>query len=204
MTFLLVSGKIKSVSHERMSPVNLEEKIIAKKTIHQGRITQYDLWQVELADGNQAEREIVLHDDAAAVIAFDSQERMIFVRQYRVAIEQESIEIPAGLIDERDDSPLSAARRELEEETGFYAHHLERLTGFYQSPGYCDEYLHIFRATDLEVAENPLPQDDDEYLEVMALTYDEAVSYLQDGLICDSKTVYALLYWKYLRDMDKE
>lgn len=183
--------------------MKFEEKILNKQTIHRGNITEYELWQVELPDGKQAEREIVLHGDAAAVMAFDEQNRMIFVRQYRIAIQSETLEIPAGLIDERDDSPLAAARREFEEETGLFASSMQRVTGFYHSPGFCDEYLHIFIAGDLEKVDEPLPQDDDEYIEVLALSYDEAQSYYEAGLICDSKTVYALLYWRYLLDTGK-
>lgn len=182
--------------------MDFSEKIIEKNLIHSGAITQYELWQVELPDGQRAEREVVLHDDAAAVIAFNQDKRMIFVRQHRVAIGQNSLEIPAGLIDPTDDSPLEAAQRELEEETGLAAENWQKIAGFYHSPGFCDEYLYIFEAHDLKTVKDPRPQDDDEYLEVVALTFDEAQSYLKSGEICDSKTVYALLYWQFLLAKD--
>lgn len=178
--------------------MNLKEEVLREEVIYRGNITQYEVWDVELADGQTATREIVKHDDASAVMALDEDGRMIFVRQYRVAIGQNTLEIPAGLIDDADASPLEAAKRELEEETGIGAKEWEKVCGFYHSPGFCDEYLHIFLAKELHQVENPRAMDADENLEVLALSYEEALDYYLQGEICDSKSVYALLYWQKL------
>lgn len=179
--------------------MNFIEETIRKKSIYKGNITEYTIEDVRLPNGKEAKREIVRHDDAAAVIAFDEEERMLFVKQYRIAINQLSIEIPAGLMDLEDESALETAKRELEEETGYQAADWSFVTSFYSTPGFTDEYLEIYEAKNLIQVEHPLEQDEDETIELVKLTFEEAWEEYEKGLLRDSKSVFALFYWKLKR-----
>ena len=179
--------------------MEFEEKITNVKTVHEGNITTYQLADVTLPDGRTAEREIVRHDDAAAVIAFTEEQKLVLVRQYRVSIGKTTLELPAGLKDEGDNDGLVTAQRELEEETGFQSDNWRFVTSFYSTPGFTDEFLEIYEAHGLQKVENPLPQDEDEFIEVVELDYDEAMDAYARGELCDSKTVFALFYWKMKR-----
>lgn len=176
--------------------MKFKEETIKSETIYKGNITEYIVEDVRLPDGKKAKREIVRHDKAAAVIAFDEAERMLFVKQYRKAIDQLSIEIPAGIMDSNDKDGLETAKRELEEETGYQAVKWNAVTSFYSTPGFTDEFLEIYEANQLIQVENPLEQDEDENIELLPLTFDEAWKEYEKGLLRDSKSVFALFYWK--------
>lgn len=178
--------------------MEFEEKTIQSKKIYKGNITEYEIQKVKLANGKEASREIVWHDDAAAVFALEN-DQLICVKQYRKPIEKISVELPCGLI-EPDEEPIDAANREFEEETGYRAKGLNYITAFYNSPGFTNEKLYIYKANEIEKVENPLAQDDDENIELVKLSYEKAWDYLERGLISDSKTVFALYYWKLLKE----
>lgn len=187
---------------EAVLEMKFEEKINSVKTIHEGVITKYELAEVTLPDGRLAQREIVRHDDAAAVIAFTADEKIVLVRQYRVAIGKTTLELPAGLKDPEDSDGMVTAQREFEEETGLRAGKWKFVTSFYSTPGYTDELLEIYEARELMEVEDSLEQDDDEFIEVVTLTYEEAMeAYVREEL-CDSKTVFALFYWQLLRQKE--
>jgi ADP-ribose pyrophosphatase len=183
--------------------MEFEEKITNTETIHEGNITTYQLLDVTLPDGQEAEREIVRHDSAAAVIAFTAEQELILVRQYRVAIGKTTLELPAGLRDEEDKDGMVTAQRELEEETGFRSDDWRYVTSFYSTPGYTDEFLEIYEAHGLEQVENPRAQDESEFIEVVTLDFDEAMDAYIRGELCDSKTVFALFYWRMKRDKNR-
>ncbi|MDN6293237.1 MAG: NUDIX hydrolase [Alkalibacterium sp.] len=172
------------------------EETIRSKTIYKGNVTEYVVDDVKLPNGKMAKREIVRHDGAAAVLPFTNDDKLVLVKQYRKAIDQLSIEIPAGLKDESDENSMETAKRELEEETGYNAKSWKFVTSFYSTPGFTDEFLEIYEATDLFQIEDPLSPDEDENIEVIKATYDEAWDYYNKGLLRDSKTVFALFYWK--------
>ena len=135
--------------------------------------------------------EIVRHRDAVAILALDDQGRMLCVRQPRRAVGCKTVEAPAGLIDDGE-TPEQAARRELQEEAGLDAD-MQLLTRFYSSPGFCDEQIYLFRASNTR--ESKLPQDDDEEIEVLWLPPAEVLSRLRDGTLTGScTTVTAALY----------
>jgi ADP-ribose pyrophosphatase len=121
---------------------------------------------------------------------------VLLVRQYRLPTEQLMLEVPAGGVD-GGESAEQAAQRELAEECGRRAGRLERLCGFYVSPGFCDEYIHVFLATELEEAS--LPHDDDEDLEVVRLPFAEALRLVAAGEIRDSKSMIGLLWTAKVR-----
>lgn len=175
------------------------EKTVKSESIFKGNVTEYVVEQVTLPNGKMAQREIVRHDKAAAIIAFTKDDRLILVRQYRKAIEQVSVEIPAGLIDKTDEDGLSAAKREFEEETGYQAKEWSPVTSFYSTPGFTDEYLEIFEAKELTKVDNPIEQDEDETIELIEASYDDAWALYEKGELRDSKSVFALFYWKMKR-----
>jgi len=112
------------------------------------------------------------------------------VRQYRHPVGKRLCELPAGTLDEGED-PTACAERELREETGFRPRSLERLGGFFLSPGYCNEYIHVFLATDLE--ESPLDTGDEDDLRALRLPLPEALRMVESGEIEDAKSIAALL-----------
>jgi len=177
--------------------MQFEEKTIERKEIYQGPIFQVVTDQVELPDGKgQAQRDLIFHNGAVAVLPITDEGKTILVKQYRKAIEAVSYEIPAGKLEVGENTdPVAAALRELEEETA-YTGKLELLYDFYSAIGFCNEKLKLYRASDLKKVENPRPQDEDETLEVLEVSLEEAKELIQSGHICDAKTIMAVQYWE--------
>lgn len=175
------------------------EETIKSTSIYKGNVTEYVVEEVKLPNGEMSQREIVRHAAASAVIPFTESGEMILVKQYRKAIDQLSVEIPAGIKDDSDSDGLHTAKRELEEETDYNARSWKFVTSFYSTPGFTDEFLEIYEATDLYLVDNSLAQDEDENVEVIIATFEEAWDLYEQGLLRDSKTVFALFYWKMKR-----
>lgn len=135
--------------------------------------------------------EVVRHAPAVVVLALNEQGEMLLVRQWRPTVQAFTLEAPAGLIDPGEE-PTQAARRELQEETGFDGE-MRLLTRFYSSPGFCDEELFVFQATNLR--ESRLPMDEDEDIETLWRLPQEVLRGLRDGSVVGSaSTVTAALY----------
>jgi ADP-ribose pyrophosphatase len=164
---------------------------VPEREIYAGRVVTLRLRELPGPDGSVRLREIVEHAPAAAVIAVDDHDQILLVRQFRPAVDQTLLELPAGILDPGED-PLTCARRELEEETGYTAERLEPLLQFYPSPGFCTELLHIFVAHGLRECSAAL--DEDEELELVRLPLAEALQLVRAGQITDSKTVVGLLF----------
>jgi len=154
-----------------------------------------------MADGRRATREVVEHDDVVAVVPLLENGDLLLVRQYRLPTQLVMLEVPAGGVD-RGETPEQAAQRELAEEIDRRAGRLQRLCGFYVSPGFCDEYVHVFLATELEEAS--LPHDADEDLEVVRMPLAEAVRLVYAGEIQDSKSIIGLLWTAKVRGVTIE
>lgn len=167
-----------------------------REVIYEGAIIDVVRDDVLLPNGESAKRELVFHNGAVAIIAVTEENKLVLVRQFRKALEKSILEIPAGKIEKDETDPLETAKRELEEETGFQAKEMKEITRFIASPGFCNEELTLYEAKGLIKVENPLPQDDDEFLEILTLTLDEAKEKIKTGEICDAKTMYAMLYWE--------
>ncbi|MCD2225018.1 NUDIX hydrolase [Listeria cossartiae] len=174
---------------------SLEEKTLHTEKIFSGNVIALQVDDVELPNGEKSKREIVKHPGAVAIIPFSADGGMYLVEQYRKPLEKTIIEIPAGKMELGED-PLVTARRELEEETGFQSDDLTYLTSFYTSPGFANELLHIYVASDLRKMEQPLAQDADEFINLVKVTPDEAEQLIEQQLIHDAKTMYAMQYWK--------
>ena len=106
------------------------------------------------------------------MIAFTDDLKIILVRQYRVSIGKPTLELPAGLKEDDDNDGMITAKRELEEETGLQSDNWRFVTSFYSTPGFTDEFLEIYEAHGVNEVENPLPKDEDEFLEVVTLDFD--------------------------------
>lgn len=169
----------------------LNEKTISIKPIFKGKVVELNIEDVELPNGKLAEREIVHHPGAVAILAVNSDREIILIKQYRTAVNRITIEIPAGKL-EKDENPLDCAYRELKEETGYNASSMEKISQIYTSPGYADEIIHIFKAEGLQKGDsNP---DEDEFVEMVELTFAEVDELINRGEIMDSKTLIALDY----------
>ncbi|MCM3341755.1 NUDIX hydrolase [Paenibacillus sp. MER TA 81-3] len=173
-----------------------EEVTLETKPIFDGKVISLQVDTVSLPDGTTATREIVRHPGAVAVLALKDN-RMLVVEQYRKPLGRTQIEIPAGKLDPGE-QPEAAARRELEEETGFRAQSLIPLGAFYTSPGFADEIIHLYAAEELVSGE--AHTDEDEFLEVGAMTLEEAYAAMREGSISDAKTINAIYAW-HLREL---
>ncbi len=147
------------------------------------------------------------HPGAVAIVAVDAEDRVLLVRQYRSPAGRILLEIPAGTLDRVDDGstedPLVAAKRELEEETGTRAATWRRLAEFYSAPGFTEELMHLFLATDLTPAgEGRLTPDHDEHLQATRLPWREAVAAAERGEIVDAKSIVGLFWLARLRDRE--
>jgi nudix-type nucleoside diphosphatase (YffH/AdpP family) len=146
---------------------------------------------VELMDGRSATREVVEHGDVVAVVPLLEDQDVLLVRQYRLPAGQTLLEVPAGGVDTGESSE-EAAQRELGEECGQRAERLDRLGGFYASPGFCSEFIHVFLATRLSPV--PAHPDPDEEIAVVRLPLAEAVRLTRQGEIRDAKSIIALTW----------
>ena len=147
----------------------------------------YDVAEV---NGKEAWREVVHHPGASAVVAIDEDNRIIMEKQFRYALNDYLLEIPAGKLDAGED-PLVCAKRELEEETGIIASEWISLGTIATSPGFCNEVIHLYVAKGLSKGE--IHWDEDEYVEVERYSLDELLQRIQEETIKDSKTLSALL-----------
>lgn len=173
----------------------LAESTLQSKILYQGKILRIEQMQVRLPNGRQAQREIVRHPGAVALLALlDGERKALLVRQYRKAADAAFWEIPAGTL-EPDESPLMCAQRELDEETGYEAKTMTPMRRFYTAPGFCDELITLFRAGGLYRSDKHAPPED-EFLRVQAFSLEEAEALLEQGHICDAKTMLALALWR--------
>ncbi|KRM89193.1 NUDIX domain-containing protein [Liquorilactobacillus vini] len=180
--------------------MNFDEKLLATKAIYQGRIINVVEETVELPNGQQAQREIVRHQGAVALVCISDEDpqRIILVDQWRQPMRKASLEIPAGKI-EAGEQPEYTARRELNEEVRLQATSLKKIAFFYTSPGFADEQMTLYLAQGLKPVEKKLPQDADEFLQVEKLSMEQADQAVASGRICDGKTLMGLWYWKILQ-----
>ena len=174
-----------------MADKELVETVLSTRRIYSGKILNLEQWQVQLPNGNGADREIVLHKGAAAIVAIDQAEQVVLVRQHRPAVNKVTWEIPAGKLDTAQEDMLEAAQRELREETGITAKNWELLSKIDTTPGFCSEAIGIYFARDLNQAEVDL--DEDEFVEVKVFPLSLAVKMIADGQITDAKTICGLL-----------
>ncbi|GAB3071983.1 NUDIX hydrolase [Salinicoccus sesuvii] len=169
---------------------HLKEEIISSERVFDGKVIKVDHSKVGLPDGGSADREIVYHKGAVALVAVEGEE-MFFVRQYRVATDDFLLEIPAGKI-EVGEAPDETAVKELKEEIGGVSEKLRKIYGFYVSPGFSNEYVHLYEAENMVIDEQSL--DEDEFLDIVKIKLSDLTTRLEDGAFQDAKTVIAVQY----------
>jgi ADP-ribose pyrophosphatase len=167
-----------------------QERTLDSERIYQGKIVSLRVDTVELPSGRTTKREIVEHAACTAIVALDSGDNVLLVRQYRKAVEKVLLEIPAGLV-EKGEELLGCAKRELEEETGFSAGKWEKLGFFYTSPGFCTEDMHLYLATELSPAERDADYDED--IELVRTPLAAIPDLVASGEIIDAKSIAGLL-----------
>ena len=165
-------------------------RILEEELIYQGRICKFTHDTVTFEDDSIGYRDVLHLPGAVAVLALTENNTILFVQQYRHAVEKELLEIPAGML-EKGENPVEAALRELQEETGYFAHHIEHLTDFYTSPGVVKETISLYFARDLEFIHQDL--DPDEFLKVKEFTIPEVQEMINNNTIADGKTILAFL-----------
>lgn len=180
--------------------MNFKEQTVSKQTVFDGKLVKVDVEQVKTPKGLTAQREIIHHAPAVAILALTADNKMILEKQWRSPIHATTLEIPAGKVDSRDSQDaLHAAKRELNEETRYEAGTIKKVSSFYTSIGVLDEFMTLYLATDLKPVENKLPQDRDEQLVLETVTLDEALKMIDEGQIEDAKTIMAIYYWQGMR-----
>jgi ADP-ribose pyrophosphatase len=153
----------------------------------------FDVWEEEfdLPNGKSTKQNWINHNPTVAIVAINDKNEILLIKQYRAAVKKNLLEIPAGSLDNLEESPAVCAQRELAEETGFQAKTLIKLFEGYLLPGYCNEYMYFFLAQDLFSA--PLTPDEDEFIETIPSSFSQAQELLKKGEIIDAKTVLGIL-----------
>lgn len=165
-------------------------EVIESRQVHK-RWVGLRVDRLRYPSGFEHDIDVVEHNGGVTLIAFDSGDRLLLVRQYRHSTGQDLLELPAGTIDPGE-TPEACAVRELQEETGYKPGRIDRLGGFFTAPGYCNEYLHVFLCTDLSASKL---EGDEEAIDVEPLSIEETLRMIVDGEIEDAKTSAALLLY---------
>jgi ADP-ribose pyrophosphatase len=176
------------------NPEPVPEKLLLRKYLYDGHILRLRVDTVLAADGHRGTREIIEHGDCVGIIAVDTQNNILLVNQYRMPVAKNLLEIPAGGIDKGENAEM-AVIREMQEETGFRPTKVEKLGGFYLSPGFSTEFMHLFLATDLTPSR--LHAEDTAGIVLVPTPVAEIPELISSGKIQDGKSVAGLLY--YLR-----
>lgn len=166
------------------------------RRVYSGRVINLDVDVVEFPNGETGELELFRHPGASAVVPFLSDPagddpQLLLIKQYRYAADGYMYEIPAGRLDPGE-NPETCAHRELREETGCTAKSMRHLYTMYTTPGFTDERIHIFMATDLQQGE--AAHEADEFLTVELVTLSRALELIKSGVINDGKTALGILY----------
>ena len=161
-------------------------------TIYTGRLFKVVKKFITNKSGKRLERHVIVHPGAVVILPILSDGRIVLIRQHRIAVEENLIELPAGTI-EPGEEPTATARRELMEETGYRANFLSPALKFYTSPGFVKEEMRLFKATGLTAG--PTALDDDEKIEPLLLDLPQAMKMVLSGEIRDAKTIVGLLWY---------
>ncbi len=168
----------------------MDEALPERRVIYRGRKVDLALQPVRLSDGSMADREVVIHRGAVAMVAMVDADHVCLVENFRHAIGRTLLEIPAGTLDPGE-SPDDTAGRELAEETGYRASSIRRIAEWYVSPGVMNERMYVYLCEGLEPG--PTDHQPDETLKPVILSWDEAIGKVIAGEIEDAKTRLALL-----------
>ena len=168
-------------------------EVTKSETSYTGKVFNIQKDTITLPNGKTTIRETICHNGAAAMIPIDENGDIIFVKQYRHSAKSMVLEIPAGTIEKGED-PLHCAIREIEEETSYKAGEMAFLMKFYSAIGFCNEIIYLYLATNLE--KSNFNFDDDEFITLERHSLSESLKLIENGTICDSKTIIAILTYK--------
>lgn len=170
--------------------MEFKEKTLDSQMMYDGRIIKVYKDNVELADGKKSFREVVRHSGGVVILAFKDEDTILLVKQYRYPIGEIVLELPAGKLEKGED-PFEAAKRELEEETGYCANKWTDLGYINTSPGFSDEKLYLYLAQDLEYTH--CHPDEGEIIQAFEYKYDDVLKMIDNGEINDAKTICGLM-----------
>ena len=169
--------------------MEFEEKTLNSQQIYNGKVVKVFRDDVEISDGHKTFREVVRHSGGVVILAFKDS-KILLVKQFRYPMKEVLLELPAGKLEYGED-PFKAAKRELEEETGYCANKWTDLGYVYTSPGYSDEKLYLYKAEDLYYTQ--CHPDVGEILEPLEFEYNEVLKMVKSGEISDAKSLCALM-----------
>ena len=168
----------------------LAETTLESASLYQGKILSLRRDRVRLPSGRLTIREVVEHSDSVCMVPLDEAGNVVLVRQYRTPTESALLEVPAGGIEDGEVSE-QAVLRELQEEIGYTAGSLRLLSGFWLAPGWCDEFMYAYLATNL--IPSRMDPDDDEIIETVRVPLNETLGLIEQGAIQDAKSIASLL-----------
>lgn len=171
--------------------MDLFEKTISSEILYEGKVFKLDRLKILLPNGETAQRDVIRHNGGVGIIAVKEDGKILFVEQFRKAIDKKIFEIPAGKLELGED-PKECALRELEEETGYKARKIEFLGKIVMAPGFADEYIHLFYANDLY--KGIKGGDRDEFINLYEFDLNEVNQMILNGEIFDSKTISGMKF----------
>lgn len=175
-------------------------KIVEKKKEYEGHIVDFYSYDMEVPNGNRVTWDIIEHKGAAAILPVDKDGRIILVRQYRGAIDDLLLEIPAGGRDSKEEDFKVCAARELEEEIGYRSEHIHHLIDYYSAAAYTSEKIGIYYTEELIPSKQHL--DENEFVQIERYTLQELTDMIFSGEITDGKTIAAVMTYKALKSRE--
>ncbi len=174
---------------------------ISTETVFDGRLLEVEVRKLQAPSGERVVRETVRHPGSVAVLPYDAGD-VILIRQLRSATGAELLEVPGGLRDAGGEDPEDTASRECEEEIGYSPGRLTLLAGYYPTPGYSNEYTHLFLAEDLTQVERRPAGVEEVAAEIVRLPLHEALQMAGNGQIAHATTLVALYAFAYRRQRE--
>jgi ADP-ribose pyrophosphatase len=175
--------------------MEFEEKTLTSEVVYDGKVITVERDEIVIPTGRKSFREVARHPGGVVILALKDKDTVLLVKQFRYPIKQTVLELPAGKL-EKGENPDLAAKRELEEETGYQAENWSSLGFIYTTPGFCDEKLYLYKAENLHfVGEHP---DDGEIIQAVEIKISDLADKIKSGEINDSKTICAILRGLYL------
>lgn len=165
-------------------------EVLEKKSVFDGRLLHVRADRIRNDEGHESTREFVIHPGGVSILARPTPNEILLVEQYRYPTGETLLELPAGTL-EPNEEPLVTAHRELEEETGYRADEMTLRASYYTTPGFTSELMYLYEAKGLTFVGQRL--EDDEAIEVVRVTNDQAMEWLRNGRIRDAKTLVGLL-----------
>ena len=175
-------------------------KIVEKKKEYEGHIVDFYSYEMEVPNGNRVTWDIIEHKGAAAILPVDKDGKIILVRQYRGAIDDLLLEIPAGGRDSKEEDFKVCAARELEEEIGYRSEHIHHLVDYYSAAAYTSEKIGIYYTEELIPSKQRL--DENEFVQIERYTLQELTDMIFSGEITDGKTIAAVMTYKALKSRE--